>query len=70
MPNLSFSISQVAIAYFKATPAKRSIDTPHLFIINLAGMFVRDYSDSGLTSFLEGEADLDKQVQSLITETA
>ncbi|HEY2845402.1 MAG TPA: TlpA disulfide reductase family protein [Bryobacteraceae bacterium] len=39
-----FDLSQVAIAYFKATPQNAAFDTPHLFAINPAGLIVKDWS--------------------------
>ena len=65
-----FDQSQTAIAYFKATPTRSQIDTPHLFIINPSGIIVRDYSNSGLTDFLQGKGDLAKYIQGLMTGTA
>lgn len=38
-----FDSSQVAIAYFKATPSTPGFDTPHLFAIDPNGMIVRDW---------------------------
>jgi peroxiredoxin len=39
-----FDSSQVAIAYFKATPQNPSFDSPHLFAINPNGMIVKDWT--------------------------
>jgi peroxiredoxin len=39
-----FDSSQVAVAYFKATPATPGFDTPHLFAIDPNGIIVRDWS--------------------------
>jgi peroxiredoxin len=39
-----FDSSQVAIAYFKATPQNPSFDSPHLFAINPNGLIVKDWS--------------------------
>ncbi|MCU1335106.1 MAG: Redoxin domain protein [Bryobacterales bacterium] len=39
-----FDLSQVAIAYFKATPQNSGFDTPHLFAISPTGMIVKDWS--------------------------
>jgi hypothetical protein len=39
-----FDSSQVAVAYFKATPQTPGFDTPHLFAIDPNGMIVRDWS--------------------------
>lgn len=41
-----FDYGQTAIAYFKATPAKPSFDTPHLFAIDPNGTIVRDWGQS------------------------
>jgi peroxiredoxin len=38
-----FDSSQVAIAYFKATPQNPSFDSPHLFAINPSGLIVKDW---------------------------
>ena len=38
-----FDSSQVAIAYFKATPQNPSFDSPHLFAINPTGLIVKDW---------------------------
>jgi thiol-disulfide isomerase/thioredoxin len=37
-----FDQGQMAVSYFKATPANPGFDTPHLFIVNPQGMIVRD----------------------------
>ena len=39
-----FDSSQVAIAYFKATPQNPSFDSPHLFAINPNGLIVKEWS--------------------------
>jgi peroxiredoxin len=53
-----FDSSQVAIAYFKATPQNPAFDTPHLFAINPAGMIVKDWGQGGVESAgLLGELD-------------
>jgi peroxiredoxin len=39
-----FDSSQVAIAYFKATPDRPSFDSPHVFAINPSGMIVKDWA--------------------------
>jgi peroxiredoxin len=56
-----FDYSQTAIFYFKATPARPSFDTPHLFAIDPNGMIVRDWSEGaqGLQSFQD---DLEKLI--------
>lgn len=43
-----FDQSQVAIAYFKATPANPSIPMPHLFVVNPQGTIVRDFSAAAM----------------------
>ena len=53
-----FDSSQVAITYFKATPANPSFDTPHLFVVNPEGMIVQDFGteraeDANLPAALE-----------------
>jgi peroxiredoxin len=39
-----FDQSQVAVSFFKATPAHPSFDTPHWFAIDPNGMIVKDWS--------------------------
>ena len=41
-----FDMGQVAITYFKATPATPSFDTPHLFAIDPSGTIARDWDYS------------------------
>jgi peroxiredoxin len=41
---LVFDSGQVALSFFKATPAKPAFDTPHLFAVNPQGMIVRDWT--------------------------
>jgi peroxiredoxin len=41
-----FDSGQVALSYFRSTPAKPSFDTPHLFAINPQGMIVRDWVEA------------------------
>ena len=41
-----FDQGQMAVSYFKATPANPGFDTPHLFIIDPNGMIVRDIGQS------------------------
>jgi peroxiredoxin len=54
-----FDQGQMAVSYFKATPANPGFDTPHLFIIDPAGVIVKDIpqspvlEDSGLIKVLE-----------------
>ncbi len=43
-----FDAGQTAMWYFKATPARPSFDTPHLFAINPEGMLVRDWAQPGM----------------------
>lgn len=40
-----FDSGQTAMWYFKATPARPSFDSPHLFAINPQGMMVRDWGE-------------------------
>jgi peroxiredoxin len=52
-----FDTGQMAISYMKATPAKPTIDLPHLFIINADGMIVNDYGyEAGPKAIFEGRA--------------
>jgi peroxiredoxin len=44
-----FDSSQVAIAYFKATPQNPQFDSPHLFAINPNGMIVKDWTQPSTT---------------------
>jgi peroxiredoxin len=54
-----FDQGQMAVSYFKATPANPGFDTPHLFIVDPNGMIVKDIpqspvlEDSGLIKVLE-----------------
>jgi peroxiredoxin len=41
-----FDQGQMAVSYFKATPATPGFDTPHLFIIDPNGMIVKDIPQS------------------------
>ena len=43
-----FDSSQVAVAYFKATPATPGFDTPHLFAIDPNGMIVSDWGQAAV----------------------
>jgi peroxiredoxin len=43
-----FDQGQVAITYFRATPANPTFDTPHLFAIDPNGMIVRDWGMAGV----------------------
>ena len=58
--------SQVAVVYFKATPANPRIDTPHLFAINPAGMIVQDWSDSSVGAMLAAKGGAAAAIQALI----
>lgn len=40
-----FDQGQMALSYFKATPAKPSFDTPHLFAIDPNGNIAHDWSE-------------------------
>jgi peroxiredoxin len=64
-----FDQSQVAIAYFKATPANPRIDTPHLFAINPAGMIVQDWSDSSVATMLAAKGGATAAIQALMAAT-
>jgi peroxiredoxin len=51
-----FDQGQVAIAYFRATPANPSFDTPHLFVIDPNGQILRDWGHSDQShDILEGK---------------
>jgi peroxiredoxin len=41
-----FDQGQMAVTYFKATPANPGFDTPHLFIVDPNGMIVKDIPQS------------------------
>ena len=43
-----FDQGQVAVTYFRATPANPQFDTPHLFAIDPNGMIVRDWNQLGV----------------------
>lgn len=43
-----FDSSQVAVAYFKATPSTPGFDTPHLFAIDPNGTIVRDWGQAAV----------------------
>jgi peroxiredoxin len=43
-----FDYGQVAINYFRATPANPTFDTPHLFAVDPNGIIVRDWSQAGV----------------------
>ncbi len=61
-----FDLSQVAMAYFKATPAAPGFDTPHLFVIDPNGMIVRDWGDTDQTREIMEGAGLAKELQALM----
>ena len=67
-----FDQSQVAIAYYKATPARPGIDTPHLFVINPAGLIVKDWGEGALAPYLDEHRrpNLSGEIQALINGTA
>ncbi len=54
-----FDQGQMAVSFFKATPANPGFDTPHLFIVDPNGMIVKDIpqspvlEDSGLIKVLQ-----------------
>jgi peroxiredoxin len=62
-----FDQGQVAVSYFKATPAHPSFDTPHLFVIDPAGKIVQDWSDGAQQGkdILEHDG-LSKELRSLM----
>jgi peroxiredoxin len=60
-----FDSSQVAITYFKATPAKPSFDTPHLFAIDPNGWIVKDYGQQRAE-----DPALMKELETMITSAA
>ena len=61
-----FDQSQVAIAYFKASPSNPRIDTPHLFAINPAGMIVQDWPDSAVGGLLAAKNGVANAIQGLM----
>jgi peroxiredoxin len=61
-----FDQSQVAIAYFKATPANPRIDTPHMFAINPAGMIVQDWSEGVVGNMLTAKGGVAAAIQALM----
>jgi len=61
-----FDQSQVAVAYFKATPANPRIDTPHLFAINPAGTIVQDWSDNSVGAMLAAKGGAAAAIQALM----
>jgi peroxiredoxin len=61
-----FDQSQVAIAYFKATPANPRIDTPHLFAINPAGTIVQDWPDGEVGKILAAKGGVAAAIQAVM----
>jgi peroxiredoxin len=61
-----FDLSQVAMAYFKATPSTAGFDTPHLFVIDPNGKIVRDWADTDQTKEIMEGAGLAKELQVLM----
>jgi len=61
-----FDQSQVAIAYFKASPANPRIDTPHMFAINPAGMIVQDWPDGAVGTMLAAKGGVAGAIQALM----
>jgi peroxiredoxin len=61
-----FDQSQVAVAFFKATPANPRIDTPHLFAISPTGMIVQDWSDNALGTMLTAKGGVAGAIQAMI----
>jgi peroxiredoxin len=61
-----FDQSQVAVAYFRATPQNPRIDTPHIFAINPAGMIALDWSDSSVGNLLTSKGGVAGAIQALI----
>jgi peroxiredoxin len=59
-----FDQSQVAIGYFKATPANPRIDTPHMFAISPNGMIVQDWPDGAVGNMLAAKGGVAAAVQS------
>jgi len=45
-----FDSSQVAIAYFRATPQNPTFDSPHLFAISPTGMIAKDWTQPATLS--------------------
>jgi peroxiredoxin len=65
-----FDQGQVAVAYFKATPATPGFDTPHLFVIDPNGKIVRDWADDDRTKEILEGAGLAKELQALMAAPA
>lgn len=65
-----FDQGQVAVAYFKVTPAAPGFDTPHLFVINPSGMLVRDWPDTDQTHDIVEGKGLARELQMLMAAPA
>jgi peroxiredoxin len=65
-----FDQSQVAIGYFKATPANSRIDTPHVFVINPEGRIVDDWSDGRVGTILAANGGVAGALQALMSAPA
>ena len=63
-----FDQSQVAIAYFKATPQNARIDTPHVFIINPAGQIVQDWPDSQVGNIMAAKGGVAAALQAVMSQ--
>ena len=61
-----FDSGQMAISYFKATPANPSIDLPHLFIIDESGWIVSDYGYTPATLRIFEGASLFNELDRLL----
>lgn len=61
-----FDQSQVAVAFFRATPQNSRIDTPHLFAINPAGNIAQDWSDTTVGNMLAAKGGVAGAIQALI----
>jgi peroxiredoxin len=61
-----FDQSQVAVAYFKATPANPRIDTPHIFAINPAGNIVQDWPDGAVGTLLGSKGGVAAAIQAMM----
>jgi peroxiredoxin Q/BCP len=64
-----FDQSQVAVAFFKATPANPRIDTPHMFAINPTGMIVQDWSDNAVGAMLSGKGGVTAAIQAVMASS-
>jgi peroxiredoxin len=61
-----FDQSQVAVAYFKASPSNPRIDTPHIFAINPAGMIVQDWPDTAVGTMLTAKGGVAAAIQAMM----